>query len=1250
MNLPSRGRLFLGVLLGIAWGGTAPAADWPQWRHDARRGNASPQELAATLHPQWTRELPATTPAWPDQPKMQYDLAYEPILVGQILVFGSPVNDRLTAVDVGTGKEIWRYYADGPIRFAPAAWENRVYFASDDGYLTCLDLPDGKLLWKFRGGPTDRKILGNQRLISAWPARGAPVVADGTVYFAASIWPFMGIFIHALDARTGAVLWTNDGDGSLFMKQPHNTDAFASVAPQGPLVVTGDLLLIPGGRSVPACYNRKTGKLVRYQLAENGKRGGGYEVAALEKIFINGGAAFELDTEKYLGEIGQQVVATTERLFAYSAGSCRVYDIRTAKNEEFDTIDRKGKTTKNFRWSMNEIGSCKLPPVECLILAGGRLYAGGKGFIASVMVNEAGKQLTLASQIPVEGTVLRLLAGADRLIAVTREGRIICLGADKTQEVIHQEKKNDEPILDAWTIKVRDLLRSAPCKEGYGIVVGLGNGRLVKELARNSSLHIIGLDQEADKVQSLRRTLDRDNLLGNRIALLSASPRSALPPYLANIIVIEPGWLANHRDQLPELYNALRPFGGSAYFFKDGEEKNLKSTLTSARLVNAEISETTHFVSVRRQGPLPDTANWTHEHGDAANTRVSKDQLVKAPLGLLWFGGVSNEGILPRHGHGPQPHVVDGRLIIEGVDLLRAIDIYTGRLLWETKLPGVGAFFNNVLHQPGANASGSNYVSTAGGIYVVYGKSCLKLDPATGQKLAEFKLPTSTGQNESPLWGYLNVAEEYLIGGGDPILDPKLLPMLDPKEKGDDPDPGSKVPGITGKINKLLKNAKGFNDNLSASMRLVVMHNQTGKVLWSVEAKSGFRHNATCVGGGRLYTIDRLSGQQLSKYKRLGEEPPFPSRLRVFDLKTGRELWSAHADLFGTWLSYSAKHDIVIESGRVARDTLLDEPKGMRAYNARDGAVLWFDKSFVGPAMIHGDTILQDQGGCDLVTGALKMRQDPITGQIVPWKWLRTYGCDTPSASEHLISFRSGAAGYFDLCNDGGTGNIGGLRSSCTNNQIVAGGILTFPDFTRTCTCAYQNQTSLALIHMPEAEMWTYFGTKEVRGAIQRLGINLGAAGDRRADDGTLWLEYPSIAGISPGINVATKPDQPDYFRRHASRVEGKWNWVASSGARGLRELTLQLGKQSAKKKYTVRLFFAEPDQCQAGQRRFHIEIQGREVCHDLDIAKETGGGFRSLVKEFTGIEAANELQLRLVPVAGVPVLCGLEIVAEDRK
>ena len=101
---------------------------------------------------------------------MQLDATYHPVVLGQRLFIGSSYDDSLTAYDTRTGEEAWRFFANGPIRNAPVAAEDKVYFAADDGYLYCLRASDGSLLWKFRGGPTDRKILGNERLISTWPA------------------------------------------------------------------------------------------------------------------------------------------------------------------------------------------------------------------------------------------------------------------------------------------------------------------------------------------------------------------------------------------------------------------------------------------------------------------------------------------------------------------------------------------------------------------------------------------------------------------------------------------------------------------------------------------------------------------------------------------------------------------------------------------------------------------------------------------------------------------------------------------------------------------------------------------------------------------------------------------------------------------------------------------------------------------------------------------------------------------------
>ena len=219
--------LAMSISLGTS---TVVAGDWPMWRCDAGRTASSDEQLADRLHLQWVRALPRLEVAWPDQEMMWFDQQYEPIVAQGRMFVGSSRTDSLTAYDVRTGKQLWEFRADGPIRFAPVASNDRVYVAGDDGHLYCLNAADGRLLWKHRGGPSNRKVLGNERLISMWPARGAPVVADGTVYYAAGIWPFMGIFLHALDAESGAVRWTNDGEGSRFTMQPHNTPSFAGVA------------------------------------------------------------------------------------------------------------------------------------------------------------------------------------------------------------------------------------------------------------------------------------------------------------------------------------------------------------------------------------------------------------------------------------------------------------------------------------------------------------------------------------------------------------------------------------------------------------------------------------------------------------------------------------------------------------------------------------------------------------------------------------------------------------------------------------------------------------------------------------------------------------------------------------------------------------------------------------------------------------------------------------------------------------
>jgi hypothetical protein len=185
--------------------------------------------------------------------------------------------------------------------------------------------------------------------------------------------------------------------------------------------------------------------------------------------------------------------------------------------------------------------------------------------------------------------------------------------------------------------------------------------------------------------------------------------------------------------------------------------------------------------------------------------------------------------------------------------------------------------------------------------------------------------------------------------------------------------------------------------------------------------------------------------------------------------------------------------------------------------------------------------------------------------------------------------------------------------------------------------------------------MWTYFGTWEVKGPVKRVGINLGAPGDRRAANGTLWLEYPSVGGRSPVVPVSIAGNV-EWFRRNELNVSADGlDWVAASGAKGLQGLTITLDKEgkAAPRPYTVRLHFLEPDDVKPGERVFDVSLQGTGVLSDFDIMREAGGRNRGLVNEFKGVQAGKELVVKLHPSArakvAAPILCGIEVVAEER-
>ncbi len=451
-------KVAISVLLAVvaAWAGPVEA-QWPMYRADAARSGYTSERLPAGLELSWTyRATQPPTPAWPTRTRLRYDVALQPIVAQGRLYFGSSADGKVYALDAAKGRQAWEFFTAGPVRFAPAFSEGRLLAASDDGHLYALDAVDGRLLWKVRGGPRGDMLLGNDRMVSRWPARGGPVIADGTVYFGAGIWPSEGIFLYAVDPASGRVKWCNDSSGSLEMDQPHPTArAKSGVAVQGYLAAQLDALIVPTGRAVPAVFDRKDGTLRYFHLQDNTHQGGS-DVVAIDREFFNDTSVFSLDDGGSFGRTGLAVAAHPEYVVASAVGRLTVHDRRNLFVERWVT-DRKGekKKAKSLAkplWSLElpegfglkapspkgsgtpegkQMGSTGYasPSIEgqpgSLIVAGDWAVIGGRDQVIAIDLPAR----KIAWKAAVEGSCCGLAVAEGRLYASTDRGVIHCFAA-----------------------------------------------------------------------------------------------------------------------------------------------------------------------------------------------------------------------------------------------------------------------------------------------------------------------------------------------------------------------------------------------------------------------------------------------------------------------------------------------------------------------------------------------------------------------------------------------------------------------------------------------------------------------------------------------------------------------------------------------------------------------------------------------------------------------------------------------------
>lgn len=1075
-------------------------ADWPTFQGDCRRSGASPQSLSLPMVEAWrytARHAPA--PAWPEparediynrHPKIHalvaYDRAYQVVVAGEAVYFGSSADDKVYALEAETGRELWSVFTGGPVRLAPTVADGRVYVGSDDGAVYCLRAASGELVWKRHVHEPLACVPGNGRMISLWPVRSSIVVDGGVAYAAAGLFPGEGVYLAALDAGDGAQRWSRQID----------------VSAQGYMLASQERLYVPTGRTAPAVFARNGGEFLGHM-----PQGGGGAVL-FDAQNVASGPTLRPPGISVGNEQSRTVAASFDALRVVVGGATAYLqseDRLTALDhpryiplsreaahlaEEQKRLEAAGKTLEKaadvsqrldaIQSRLKELAAaqktCLRWSVRCdcsaaMILAGERLFLGGQDRLIAV---DAADGRTVWSAA-VSGTAHGLAASGGRLWASTDQGVIHCFGPVKNSadDASAPRLEAAAPTGDGATVHVdddssvqaaRQVLDATDIRQGYCVVLGAGEGRLARELALRSDLQLIVIEPDPEHVNAARRVLDEAGLQGGRATVVQAAlDHLPLPDYCANLVV---GGETPKSGRLPpsaaEVGRILRPEGGTAIFSAPPNQAEApvwtawgEQTLPTWRVVTGDG----FLLASARRGPLEGAGEWTHAFADPANTACSGDRLVGAPLRVQWFGRPGPRRMIDRHFRNLPPLCKAGRLFVPGREILYALDAYNGTIYWEAEVPGflrLGAILDS-----NSIAIDEDYV------YMAVADQCVRLRVVDGRRDVLARLPDDAARDGADQWGYLAVTGSVLLGS--------------------ERSPKAAYRELTRSAQLDTMPLWYPNMKLALSERLFALERATGRLLWRY-GRGRVIDTTLTVGAGNVYFLESRNtaaladrSGRMTMRELIDGEQVF---LVALDTLSGRVLFEQNLDVRDlqqmAYLGFAENTLLLSGSKLVNGEQIVASGTAAVAQRRGNERVHYYFQA-IDPATgklrwrrDHDTDLTSDGGHGELnrhptligrTAYTWPYAYDLETGQRVEgWAFERRgHGCGNVSGSAECLFWRGGNPWMYDLRPGGGPLRVNQVsRPGCFINIIPAGGLVLIPEASSGCTCAYPLQTSIA--------------------------------------------------------------------------------------------------------------------------------------------------------------------------------------------
>ncbi|NQU52991.1 MAG: PQQ-binding-like beta-propeller repeat protein [Bacteroidetes bacterium] len=573
---------------------------------------------------------------------------------------------------------------------------------------------------------------------------------------------------------------------------------------------------------------------------------------------------------------------------------------------------------------------------------------------------------------------------------------------------------------------IETFFKSYKLGKGFSVVIGNESAESAFEIAAQSELNVVNIENSQKKIDAFRAELQGKGLYGKKISVLKVDELKNLPisSEIADLV-----WVNNGADFMAD--EIIRLIAPNKYALVNGVKNKaewLKESLLSWQVEVEKYNENSLLLI---KNPIENTGDWTHQYGKADNSSFGGESLwgssSTTDFEVQWMGRPGPRFQTDRSGRKPSPLAVNGKLFVQGNERIIAVNVYNGTVYWSKDFPG--------LMRMNVTRDCSNWAADDEYLYLAIDNLLHKVSQQNGDVVSV--VPISELHSENSNWSYIGLVNDQVIGSAS--ADDANFTLYHGSRNWYDKKEGM----LSFKV---------------LSVKLFSISKNGNNKTWDYKPKGAIINPTILIDNGKISFVETRSPNEESLLTGRGGDEIYKNTWLVsLDVKTGQKLWERRVKTIPGKTSYfmaAGSQKYVIAS---SEDGMYD----VQVFNEKDGSLVWKNKQkwfhsnhggHMSKPAIVGNRLMVKPALYNLDSGEEINYNVPKVG----------HGCASYALSEQSVFYRGGSVTQFNFDNRNFS-KWERLRPDCWISTIPAEGMILSPEAGGGCSCGNWLETSMVM-------------------------------------------------------------------------------------------------------------------------------------------------------------------------------------------